>query len=128
MKASLANVEGRSPEQQAGLIACSSAPPWTKSVKDLVDGIESDVSRDANGARTYHCRWPGCKVTTGDSSHIKRHVKTGHLRDMQDYVCPVPFCGRAGNRLDNLKSHYKRLHIDYVVCHLTSSCPRLTLY
>ncbi|KAJ0419559.1 hypothetical protein BJY00DRAFT_313942 [Aspergillus carlsbadensis] len=95
----------------------------TQKIEDLphnpllatLHGPAGQTVHDANPKpfpqRVLVCEWRGCNYTGTFSRHaqLKRHVDTKHIYP-GSFVCPVPGCGRAFNRKDNLGVHFRQFH------------------
>ncbi|RFU34109.1 hypothetical protein B7463_g2198, partial [Scytalidium lignicola] len=62
----------------------------------------------------FKCSHPGCTWYLGFSTayDLQRHINSKHIKR---YRCPIPGCRSTWPRLDNLRTHIKRLHKEYWV-------------
>ncbi|ESZ90573.1 hypothetical protein SBOR_9041 [Sclerotinia borealis F-4128] len=97
-------------------------PTCQKSVK-----TKSELKKhDLRHKKPFVCNYPGCIRTEGFSTtnDLDRHTKSKHplattskAEPMKKYRCVVPGCkskDKAWPRLDNFRSHLKRVHSNYL--------------
>ncbi|KAB8294845.1 hypothetical protein EYC80_006806 [Monilinia laxa] len=97
-------------------------PTCHKSVK-----TKSELKKhDLRHKKPFVCSYPGCVRTEGFSTtnDLDRHTKSKHhlataskMESMKKYRCVVPGCkskDKAWPRLDNFRSHLRRVHESYV--------------
>ncbi|PVH85156.1 hypothetical protein DL98DRAFT_583750 [Cadophora sp. DSE1049] len=105
------------PSESPGLIC----PTCHKQVK-----TQSELKKhDLRHRKPYMCKVPGCSRTEGFSTtnDLDRHTKSKHPSAIPEnastkrYRCLVPGCkskDKAWPRLDNFRSHLKRVHANYI--------------
>ncbi|KAI9649449.1 hypothetical protein NHQ30_002025 [Ciborinia camelliae] len=97
-------------------------PTCQKSVK-----TKSELKKhDLRHKKPFVCNYPGCPRTEGFSTtnDLDRHTKSKHplamtskAESMKKYRCVVPGCksrDKAWPRLDNFRSHLKRVHSSFI--------------
>ncbi|QSZ36502.1 hypothetical protein DSL72_006382 [Monilinia vaccinii-corymbosi] len=97
-------------------------PTCSRSVK-----TKSELKKhDLRHKKPFLCNYPGCVRTEGFSTtnDLDRHTKSKHplaatskAESMRRYRCVVPDCkskDKAWPRLDNFRSHLKRVHANHV--------------
>lgn len=105
------------PSESRGLIC----PTCHKQVKTQSE-LKKHVLRHT---KPYLCQVPGCSRTEGFSTtnDLDRHTKSKHPSAIPEnastkrYRCLVPGCksrDKAWPRLDNFRSHLKRVHANYI--------------
>ncbi|EAU31653.1 predicted protein [Aspergillus terreus NIH2624] len=70
-----------------------------------------NVSKSKSGNQRLQCGWNNCDYngTFGRKAELMRHIDSKHVSPGA-HMCPMPNCGRAFNRKDNLDEHL-RVHL-----------------
>ncbi|KAL4913350.1 hypothetical protein BDW62DRAFT_192842 [Aspergillus aurantiobrunneus] len=99
-----------------GLLTASQSRPRRKGTRPKVDERRYPVQRHhvpSQPIGVFKCEWKDCRYMGifSRKGELQRHVITQHISPGA-FECSEPGCRKTFNRLDNMKEHFQRVHLD----------------